>query len=573
MNNPDKNKILNDINQSLAVTNIAKIENDLQNWSIPRESYSTIYHTGKFDFIKNYNIKTCESTIAINNSIETIKLLAAQDIQHYRKKFNFLHIGLVQVAVKPLYRLGLDTPLCLLLRDDRLLNFDDSLLGVLQSNLAQGPVYFNCYPNFSVDINDQNVLDTLTLNIKTKNMNSKVNTREIAVIYRVYYRLMKTTLAPKAKIESNKGVTMLMEANQEHSNTFVPRMIQWDEILSKDEWSFNSITQPIYEPESSYIEQVIQHPSGAIDLKFLSPNSTSEASSSRRMTFTKPASKDSKSDEELIEEIDTKLKGVDFNNTVPKVIYQNRPFISTPKSPTAETVDQLTVIRADDFEINWKSLDAQWLHPNNTINRKWYVDTYSLKQRLSFKDKWIKDLKRIKCDIEFFKWFEITGQIPNQKESLKMIVNKWYTKNKGIIEDVNPPLEEILLPVQSEVITASPFKRESVHTDSGPTNKDINKIIVQNNYTNNLLHVVYNQLKDTNKLGIPTRSITTSKIETHPLIKLPEYSKEKFPELEEKFDFSDKLLEQIEERLKTKLVISKPDTTLNQASTSINNKS
>ena len=61
-------------------------------------------------------------------------------------------MGLVQVAIKPLYRLGLDVPICLLLRDNMLLNFDDSLLAVLQSNLANGPVYFNCYPNYSIDI-------------------------------------------------------------------------------------------------------------------------------------------------------------------------------------------------------------------------------------------------------------------------------------------------------------------------------------------------------------------------------------------------------------------------------------
>lgn len=109
-----------------------------------------------------------------------------------------MHIGLVQVAVKPLFHKGLNIPICMLLHDDRLLNFDDSLLRVLQSNLANGPVYFNCYPNFFVGIHDPNVMDTLTLNVKTKNMNSKIDTREIAVIYRVYYKLMKTTIAPKA---------------------------------------------------------------------------------------------------------------------------------------------------------------------------------------------------------------------------------------------------------------------------------------------------------------------------------------------------------------------------------------
>ena len=79
-------------------------------------------------------------------------MLIAADIDKYRDKFKFLHIGVVQVAVKPLFRKGLNIPICLMLRDARILNVDDSLLGILESNLAQGPVYFNCYPNFSVEI-------------------------------------------------------------------------------------------------------------------------------------------------------------------------------------------------------------------------------------------------------------------------------------------------------------------------------------------------------------------------------------------------------------------------------------
>ncbi|CAN4096990.1 unnamed protein product [Withania somnifera] len=244
MNPTSSQSILNSVNISYVDTKISKVEQTLQNRNIPKEKFQPIYDIGNFSFIKSYNIKTCESTIAINRSTETIRLLNFRDIHRYQKDYKFLHIGLIQVAVKPLFRLGLDTPICLLLRDSRHLNFDDSLLGVLQSNLANGPIYFNCYPNYSVALNDQNIMDTLTLNVKVKNLNSKVNTQEIAIIYGVYYRLMKTTLAPRARISSTKGVTMLMEANHEHGNTFVPRIIEWSDILSKDEWNFNSITQP-----------------------------------------------------------------------------------------------------------------------------------------------------------------------------------------------------------------------------------------------------------------------------------------------------------------------------------------
>lgn len=232
-----------------------------------------MHQIGNFSFIKRHNINTCDSTISTNNSLEIIKLLHEQDINRFKIQFNYLHISLVQVTVKPLFKKGLDIPVCALLRDAHLLNFNDSLLGIIQSNLADGLVYFNYYPNFSVVINSPNIMDILNLNVKTKNMNSKVNTREIAVINRGYYRLISITLALKAMTTSARGFTMLMEANKEGSNIFVPRTLVWNEIMSNKDWHFDAITQPLPSHIERYqIERVIQYPDGSIDLKYLDPD-------------------------------------------------------------------------------------------------------------------------------------------------------------------------------------------------------------------------------------------------------------------------------------------------------------
>ena len=75
------NHIKNTINLSSQVTQITNIENNLQNWSIPEEPFKTIYQIGKFSFLKKHNIKTSESTVAINNSLEIIQLLNELDIK------------------------------------------------------------------------------------------------------------------------------------------------------------------------------------------------------------------------------------------------------------------------------------------------------------------------------------------------------------------------------------------------------------------------------------------------------------------------------------------------------------
>ena len=85
---------------------------------------------------------------------------------------------------------------------------------------------------------------------------------------------MKTNIAPKAINSTTKGVTMLMESNQEHSTTFVLRMLKWNDILSDESWKFESITEPLpVQPCRSSLECILQFADGSVNLKFLRYNS------------------------------------------------------------------------------------------------------------------------------------------------------------------------------------------------------------------------------------------------------------------------------------------------------------
>ena len=90
--------------------NIAQIESQLHNWSIPHMKINTIYQQGNFEFSQNYSIKTEEKTISLNQNLKSLQLLSQNTINHHRKKFNYIHIGLVQVAIKPfLFSLWINT--------------------------------------------------------------------------------------------------------------------------------------------------------------------------------------------------------------------------------------------------------------------------------------------------------------------------------------------------------------------------------------------------------------------------------------------------------------------------------
>ena len=64
---------------------------------------NTIYQEGNFEFNQNYSIKIEEKTIFLNQNLESLQLLSQNTINHHRKKFNYIHIGLVQVAIKPFF--------------------------------------------------------------------------------------------------------------------------------------------------------------------------------------------------------------------------------------------------------------------------------------------------------------------------------------------------------------------------------------------------------------------------------------------------------------------------------------
>ncbi|KAG5596054.1 hypothetical protein H5410_037286 [Solanum commersonii] len=102
---------------------------------------------------------------------QTIRLLNKRDIEFYKSQYKFLHIGMVQISFKPLTLKGLPETFLAALRDARNLNFRQSLKGSIESTMAYGPVYFNAQPNLQLSLTDSNILDALTLNVKTHGYN------------------------------------------------------------------------------------------------------------------------------------------------------------------------------------------------------------------------------------------------------------------------------------------------------------------------------------------------------------------------------------------------------------------
>ena len=108
------------------------------------------------------------------------------------KKFSYLHIGMVQIAIKPLTRKSTNASVFMCLRDAKFKNFKDSILGMITASLYEGPVYFNCYPDLTLALDDPNIVKSLTLNIASSGYHMEEGSKHFALIYRIYYRLLGT---------------------------------------------------------------------------------------------------------------------------------------------------------------------------------------------------------------------------------------------------------------------------------------------------------------------------------------------------------------------------------------------
>ena len=51
---------------------------------------------------------------------------------------------------------------------------------------------------YILSLSDRNIMDALTLNVKTDGYYMKEGSEPLAIIYRIYYKLMKMTIDPQS---------------------------------------------------------------------------------------------------------------------------------------------------------------------------------------------------------------------------------------------------------------------------------------------------------------------------------------------------------------------------------------
>ena len=194
-------------------------------------SNQEIYKKWTFKLFTDYTIKTLEESVSLEQDDQVIRLLDNKSISRHNLDYKFVHFGMIQVVTKPLTRLGLNTSIVMCLRDNRHLDYRDSIIGAIQVGLNDGPVYFQCFPNFTIRLRDADILDSVVLHVKTNGFKFKEGNNPVSIITRFAYKSMTTSIGFGALCTSPKGETTFFHSYViKKSNFIVPMKIKWNEV-------------------------------------------------------------------------------------------------------------------------------------------------------------------------------------------------------------------------------------------------------------------------------------------------------------------------------------------------------
>ncbi|KAG7995198.1 hypothetical protein I3843_01G096800 [Carya illinoinensis] len=350
-------------------------------WTIPRIQPSSIYQISWFksnlSFNSEFKVKTVEQTCEVSNVQEKYYLFTKKSIQEFLSKgYKFLHIGSVQIA------------------------FETSILGMIQSSLFNGPVYFDCFPDLPLALNDPNILKALTLNIATSGYDMIKGSKLLAVIYRIYYRVLKSTLNPKTVLKSIGGKTLLIQSSTPDANVKVPTMIYWKDIYLPNEWILNQEVPPApiltAKPDLDYIQQYLD---GTVKISF----DPTPATSFRRNSFAGSRSSFNLAAEDWLstcsqitsafysaKDVETS-KGKSIKEEANKDDEDTltlSPTASDMAASIAPLPSQLNVINRNYFEIDLISLFKDYNSKENRDKRKTYHATFSNLEKSRVRCKW-----------------------------------------------------------------------------------------------------------------------------------------------------------------------------------------
>lgn len=116
----------------------------------------------------------------------------------------------------------------------------------MKTNLLDGPDYFDCFPNLSLDYQGDDIIhEVRTIHVQTKGPRMKPRTKKMYLKYRTYYKaLAPEDLSPRALHPTSKlDRTMMYQSNIDNIRVTIPTPITWTEVILGNKWDLKQVTQ------------------------------------------------------------------------------------------------------------------------------------------------------------------------------------------------------------------------------------------------------------------------------------------------------------------------------------------
>ena len=271
----------------------------------------------------------------------------------------------------------------------------------MQANTSFGPMYFTCYPNLELDcMNDKSIHKALTLNIQTKNYDMDPRSRNILIVYKVYYKVMTSVVNPNCLLSSPKDQTLIWLANEKNSTVIIPKPIPWECLTQSNEWNFKQLLapKPIEQPK---LLSITEDGQGNVQINFepRKENLTRSYSARSSNSFLEIRTPSRRSNVQS----NLNLEEVDYSSTIPDLKYtrtepniQNSPdrspIYSQMVSPNDEPA-QFNMMTAENmFEIGKEYLRNEAKSLEHVEKSKWFFSKLSQEQREKFRSQWYQTM-------------------------------------------------------------------------------------------------------------------------------------------------------------------------------------
>ncbi|CAI0460124.1 unnamed protein product [Linum tenue] len=121
---------------------------------------------------------------------EQIRKRLAKLRSEERNKIAYIHISTIQIILKSNMKIGIDAPMVLEIRDDRLINEEESIIAKGTGNLGVGIIKFDINLQQGLNLTDGNLDSSIIIKYELKRENfMKENSKPFSVTYQINYTL------------------------------------------------------------------------------------------------------------------------------------------------------------------------------------------------------------------------------------------------------------------------------------------------------------------------------------------------------------------------------------------------